>query len=86
MSDSKKKLSSALSVSPQNPHKIRHDRERVLEVALGKEVRSFRQHQRMTVKDLSQLTGLSVGMLSKIERGQVFPTLPTLLPATSSAP
>ena len=78
MSGSKKKLSSALSASPQNPHKVRLDRERVLEVALGKEVRAFRKHKGMTVKELSQLTGLSVGMLSKIENGTTSPSLTTL--------
>ncbi len=66
------------SVSIQDPHKLRDDKERVLEVALGKEVRAFRQHKGITVKELSQQTGLSVGMLSKIENGMTSPSLTTL--------
>ena len=62
----------------QDPHKLRQDKERNLEVAIGKEVRAFRQNQRITVKELSEQTGLSVGMLSKIENGVTSPSLTTL--------
>ena len=33
----------------------------------------------MGLAQLGKHTGLSPGLLSKIERGQLFPTLPTLL-------
>lgn len=62
----------------QDPHKVGRSREKVLEVAIGLEVRGFRQQQNMTVADLSKLTGLSIGMLSKIENGLTSPSLTTL--------
>lgn len=62
----------------QNPHKRAETREKVLEVAIGREVRAFRQRQGFTVADLAELTGLSIGMLSKIENGNTSPSLTTL--------
>ena len=62
----------------QDPHKVKEDREKVLEVAIGREVRAHRQQQNLTVADLSELTGLSIGMLSKIENGNTSPSLNTL--------
>lgn len=62
----------------QDPHRIRDLSERNLEAAIGREVRGFRQHRGMTVADLAQATGLSLGMLSKIENGMTSPSLTTL--------
>ncbi|WP_299655563.1 XRE family transcriptional regulator [uncultured Tateyamaria sp.] len=63
----------------QDPHRTRDgEREKVLEVAIGREVRSFRRQQEITVAELSQTTGLSIGMLSKIENGNTSPSLTTL--------
>ena len=62
----------------QDPHSVRETREKVLEVAIGREVRAFRRKQGITVADLSQLTKLSIGMLSKIENGNTSPSLTTL--------
>lgn len=63
----------------QDPHRTRDgDREKVLEVAIGREVRAFRRQQEITVAELSGVTGLSVGMLSKIENGNTSPSLTTL--------
>lgn len=62
----------------QDPHRIRDGREKVLEVAIGKEVRAFRKQQKLTVVDLAEATGLSIGMLSKIENGNISPSLTTL--------
>ena len=45
---------------------------------LGREVRNFRRQQGMTVADLAAVTGLSIGMLSKIENGNTSPSLTTL--------
>jgi len=53
----------------QDPHRVREITERNLEAAIGREVRNFRRQQRMTVADLATVTGLSIGMLSKIENG-----------------
>jgi transcriptional regulator with XRE-family HTH domain len=62
----------------QDPHRVRDLSERNLEIAIGHEVRAFRRAQGMTVADLAQATGLSIGMLSKIENGMTSPSLATL--------
>ena len=62
----------------QNPHSIRVAREKVLEVAIGREVRAHRRQQNITVSELSEITQLSIGMLSKIENGNTSPSLTTL--------
>ncbi len=63
----------------QDPHSTRDsEREKVLEVAIGREVRAFRRQQDITVAELSKITGLSIGMLSKIENGNTSPSLTTL--------
>lgn len=62
----------------QDPHSVRAVREKVLEVAIGREVRAFRKAQGTTVSELSETTGLSIGMLSKIENGNTSPSLQTL--------
>ena len=68
----------AVTKLKQNPHRVREERENVLEVAIGREVRAFRRQQGITVADLAALTGLSIGMLSKIENGNTSPSLTTL--------
>jgi DNA-binding XRE family transcriptional regulator len=62
----------------QNPHDLREGREKNLEVAIGRQVRDLRKRQRMTGSDLAAQTGLSVGMLSKIENGVISPSLNTI--------
>ena len=62
----------------QDPHAIRLDTERRLEVAIGREVRTIRNQLGITVADLADNSGLSVGMLSKIENGLTSPSLTTL--------
>ena len=62
----------------QDPHRVSEPREKVLEVAIGRAVRTFRRQKAMTVADLSKQTGLSIGMLSKIENGVTSPSLTTL--------
>lgn len=62
----------------QDPHRVRDISERNLEAAIGREVRAFRRQQGLTVADLAQATGLSIGMLSKIENGITSPSLTTL--------
>lgn len=62
----------------QDPHSVSGAREKVLEVAIGREVRSYRKAQGTTVAELSEMTGLSIGMLSKIENGNTSPSLSTL--------
>lgn len=62
----------------QDPHAVRDTREKVLEVAIGREVRAFRKKLGITVADLAAATSLSLGMLSKIENGITSPSLTTL--------
>ncbi|PWE29743.1 MerR family transcriptional regulator [Pararhodobacter marinus] len=62
----------------QDPHSLRDAREKILEVAIGREVRAYRKQQNITVAELSRLTDLSIGMLSKIENGNTSPSLTTL--------
>lgn len=70
---------SAMPTLSQNPHKQKKEiREKNLEVAIGREVRAFRRKHAITVADLAKTTGLSIGMLSKIENGMTSPSLTTL--------
>ena len=46
---------------------------------IGAKVRALRQRKGLGVVQLGQHSGLSAAMISKIERGQIHPTLPTLL-------
>ena len=46
---------------------------------IGDKVRSLRLAKSMGLVELGRHTGLSAALLSKIERGKMFPTLPTLL-------
>jgi transcriptional regulator with XRE-family HTH domain len=47
--------------------------------AIGPKVRRLRLRKKLGLIQLGEHTGLSPAMLSKIERGHLFPTLPTLL-------
>ena len=49
-----------------------------VEVAIGRQVRQFRQQLGMTVAELAKQAGLSQGMWSKIENGSTSPSLGTL--------
>ena len=62
----------------QDPHAVRGGGEKILEVAIGRAVREHRKKLGITVADLAAATGLSLGMLSKIENGVTSPSLTTL--------
>jgi len=47
--------------------------------AIGSKIRTLRLGKKLGLVQLGLHTGLSPALLSKIERGQIFPTLPTLL-------
>lgn len=47
--------------------------------SIGEKLRSMRLRKSMGLVELGKHTGLSAGLLSKLERGKLFPTLPTLL-------
>jgi len=51
---------------------------RTLELALGVQIRAFRRQHDLSVSDLASAAGISTGMLSKIENGQISPSLSTL--------
>lgn len=46
---------------------------------IGKKLRVLRNRKGIGLVELGQHSGLSPAMISKIERGRIFPTLPTLL-------
>jgi transcriptional regulator with XRE-family HTH domain len=66
------------SAYTQNPHAVRDPKENNLEQAIGHEVRSYRKKLGLTVADLATASGISIGMLSKIENGNISPSLATL--------
>lgn len=72
------KSASAAVPLVQDPHAVRAEPENRLEVAIGREVRGQRKKLGITVAELAAATGLSVGMLSKIENGNTSPSLSTL--------
>jgi transcriptional regulator with XRE-family HTH domain len=65
-------------MNPQNAHSISGARDNKLEVAIGRQVRTFRKKLELTVAGLAKLAGLSNGMLSKIENGLASPSLATI--------
>jgi len=46
---------------------------------IGAKIRTLRLKKKMGLVELGKHSGLSAALLSKIERGRLFPTLPTLL-------
>lgn len=47
--------------------------------SIGDKIRGLRLRKSMGLVELGKHTGLSAALLSKLERGKLFPTLPTLL-------
>jgi transcriptional regulator with XRE-family HTH domain len=47
--------------------------------SIGEKLRAMRLGKSMGLVELGKYTGLSAALLSKLERGKLFPTLPTLL-------
>lgn len=47
--------------------------------SVGEKLRALRLKKKIGLVELGRHTGLSAAMLSKVERGKLFPTLPTLL-------
>ena len=78
VSDAADLQSAAVSADGQDPHALAGARDRVLEVAIGREVKALRTKLGLTVVDLAAASGLSHGMLSKIENGATSPSLTTL--------
>ncbi len=74
----KQAVSPEKALLAQDPHAVREPRANNLEMAIGHEVRTYRKKLGITVADLAQATGMSIGMLSKIENGNISPSLTTL--------
>lgn len=49
------------------------------EYEIGERLRRLRLRKKIGLVELGRHTGLSAAMISKVERGRLFPTLPTLL-------
>jgi transcriptional regulator with XRE-family HTH domain len=62
----------------QDPHGIGTAGGRLLEQSIGREVRAFREKLGLTIAELAKGTGISAGMLSKIENGTTSPSLASL--------
>ena len=41
-------------------------------------IREFRKSQKMTIKELAELSGMSISYISQIERGEIDPSLSSL--------
>jgi transcriptional regulator with XRE-family HTH domain len=54
------------------------EQERSLERAIGTHIRDLRQRFHLSVADLAGAASISTGMMSKIENGQISPSLSTL--------
>ncbi len=52
--------------------------ENALETAIGRQVRRYRKQLGLTITEMCDRTGLSAGMMSKIENGNTSPSLATL--------
>lgn len=63
-------LTTGSSAPPETP--------RTLERALGHQIRSLRRERDLSVSDLAAAAGVSLGMISKIENGQISPSLSTV--------
>ncbi|MGI9232958.1 MAG: helix-turn-helix domain-containing protein [Woeseiaceae bacterium] len=75
----------AAAMNDPNPTPVKSDdpahaepADNALEQAIGRQVRRFRRQLEMSIADLCNATGLSQGMVSKIENGNTSPSLATL--------
>lgn len=62
----------------QDPHKTAQFREKELEAAIGRQVRLLRRKKGWTIAQFAAEMRVSEGMVSKIENGQVSPSLSML--------
>lgn len=51
-----------------------------LQITVGQAVANARKQQKLSQHQLSQITGCSVANISNMERGNVLPSLPILIP------
>lgn len=74
----KKIINTANQVLNQNPHALKTSKEKKLEVAIGRQVNSYRKKLGLTIAELAETAEISLGMMSKIENGMTSPSLTTL--------
>lgn len=55
------------------------DNSEYLTTWIGSKIKEIRKSQNLKLGELADKTGISIAMLSKIENGRVFPTLPSLI-------
>ena len=66
-------------------HELRgHGRDKLLEKAIGRQLREFRKTIGLSTSELARASEISVGMISKIENGQISPSLSTLQSLSSA--
>jgi transcriptional regulator with XRE-family HTH domain len=78
MSGGKARRAKASAPGSALMHGARPAEGRTLEAVIGAQVRGLRKRNGMTVSELAGQSGLSIGMLSKIENGAISPSLATL--------
>lgn len=65
-------------VPQQDPHATGAAKSKLLEAAIGREIRRFREKLGMTIAQLGKAANISSGMVSKIENGTISPSLSSL--------
>ncbi|MGI9405775.1 MAG: helix-turn-helix domain-containing protein [Hyphomicrobiaceae bacterium] len=78
MGDRDKQTGVKNSKLTQDPHTAKPGERGLLERAIGRAVRQFREKNGLTIQDVSNASGISSGMLSKIEHGTTSPSLSTI--------
>ena len=66
-----------MNISTADPAHVQAS-ETALEQAIGRQVRRYRKQLGLTITEMCDRTGLSAGMVSKIENGNTSPSLATL--------
>ncbi len=72
------KLDNLATFLDQDPHASGSPAGKMLEEAIGREVKLFREKLGLTISELAKAAGMSAGMLSKIENGATSPSLSSL--------
>ena len=62
----------------QEPHAARAAQGKLLEEAIGRQVKQYREKLGLTIAELAKAADMSAGMLSKVENGATSPSLSTL--------
>ena len=77
-SGNSRKPSGVAGLDFQDPHGQAGAQGKLLEQAIGREVKIFREKLGLTIAELAKAADMSAGMLSKIENGATSPSLASL--------